>query len=305
MKSLIGLISLSVLSLSTIGCTEQPEVEDGIDDSFGANGKADGAIAEGTPEARGVLQAANDATFRELDIDAAMSSRTVTNIINHRVGADGVAGTADDRPFKTLAELDAVPYVGLVALDQLLAYADVRGWIVPLTPFPTCGGAPRLPTTGALLLRTATKSMFARDCDSFGACSEWQKTGADVALGFAEGYRNEVWTDGTAWIGGLTKAGASDWTGSFEYIDIFSSFGTGYPSGGYAKLDAAGAGKGFMNASQRTKLCNAYGCASWSYAYGTYRPVTVKLGQTCYSITDDDPSTNYGHQVKNVIVFGW
>lgn len=106
------------------GCaTEDPDIEDGEREQF-PDGKADGGLEDGTPEARGVLALVNDrsVTLDELDLDAGLSSRVARNIIAHREGPDG--------SFDTLAELDAVPYVGPATLRQLLAYARDTGRVV-------------------------------------------------------------------------------------------------------------------------------------------------------------------------------
>ncbi|HUQ02842.1 MAG TPA: phospholipase D-like domain-containing protein [Kofleriaceae bacterium] len=110
------------------GCAaDDPDVEDGEDDRFSdsGDGKADGGLEDGTPEARGVLALVNDRTVTvdELDHAAGLSARVARNIIAHREGAGG--------SFDTLAELDGVPYVGPAALQQLLAYARETGRVVP------------------------------------------------------------------------------------------------------------------------------------------------------------------------------
>lgn len=110
---------------------------DGRDDRFLAGGKADGAGL--TPEEiAGVLAVANTASRVELDVDARLDARAARHLVAHRDGPDGLPGTADDDPFDDLAELDAVPWVGPVALARLLDHAYARG----LVPEP--GAAPCL-----------------------------------------------------------------------------------------------------------------------------------------------------------------
>jgi phosphatidylserine/phosphatidylglycerophosphate/cardiolipin synthase-like enzyme len=107
------------------GCAaDDPDIEDGESDSF-PDGKADGGLEEGTPEARGVLALVNDrtVTLDELDRSAGLSARVARNIISYRDGAGG--------SFDTLAELDAVPYVGPATLASLLDYARETGRVVP------------------------------------------------------------------------------------------------------------------------------------------------------------------------------
>jgi hypothetical protein len=126
-----ALAALSALALGTLpACISEPDVEDGETDGF-PDGKADGGIDEGSPEAVGVLALVNDPamTAAKLKTDAHLTARVSGNIVKHRDGADGVAGTADDDSFGTLHELDAVPYVGPATLAALLDLARDRGLV--------------------------------------------------------------------------------------------------------------------------------------------------------------------------------
>lgn len=125
--ALAALISMVAISLPA--CLDA-EVEDAEQDGF-ISGKADGGIDEGSPEALGVLALVNDATMTaaKLKSDAHVTARVATNIVKHRTGPDGAAGTADDDPFDTLAELDAVPYVGNATLSALVELARDRGLV--------------------------------------------------------------------------------------------------------------------------------------------------------------------------------
>ena len=114
------------LALALCGCggaVEAPEPADGRDEAFFAGGKGDGGLS--AAEVAAVLTLANTADFEELDDGVPLDRRAAEGIWTHRVGPDGVPGTADDDPFDTLAELDAVPWVGPAALQAMLAYADV------------------------------------------------------------------------------------------------------------------------------------------------------------------------------------
>ncbi len=114
--ALRGFAILGLIAGVATGCaTDDLDVEDGADDRF-PDGKADGALTDGTPEARGVLALVNDraVTVEELDGPAGLSSRVARLVVERR-------------PFATLAALDAVPYVGPAALGQLLAYAEDTG----------------------------------------------------------------------------------------------------------------------------------------------------------------------------------
>ncbi|MBK9034814.1 MAG: DUF1669 domain-containing protein [Myxococcales bacterium] len=123
--SLVSL--LGALALMATACATERDIEDGEHDSFGG-GKADGALADGTPEARGVLALVNDLAVDvdELDHAAGLSSRAAKNIIAHR---DRGPGVEDDDRFDDLAELDAVPYIGPAALAVLVDYARETGRI--------------------------------------------------------------------------------------------------------------------------------------------------------------------------------
>jgi murein DD-endopeptidase MepM/ murein hydrolase activator NlpD len=114
-----------VLALALPGCLAAAgeDAEDGADDAF-VSGKADGAL--GDADALRALRVANTLDLVALRDTAKVAKRAAQNIIGHRAGADGILGTADDRPFYTLRELDAVSYVGPVALAHLVAYGAAR-----------------------------------------------------------------------------------------------------------------------------------------------------------------------------------
>jgi hypothetical protein len=78
-----------------------------------------------------MLSFVNDAstTLTVLDLDAALDSRAASGIVAHRDGPDGKVGTKDDDHFDTIAELDAVYYVGDSALQAILDYASAHGWV--------------------------------------------------------------------------------------------------------------------------------------------------------------------------------
>jgi 5'-nucleotidase len=101
---------------------------DGIDDPFLTPGKTDDQrVVDGSDEACAVLELANTATEEELDADVGLDTRAARAIAAARRGADGVRDTEDDGWFRTLAELDAVKYVGPRAFARLLAYTEARG----------------------------------------------------------------------------------------------------------------------------------------------------------------------------------
>jgi hypothetical protein len=115
------------IAAALVGCATQ-RAGDGRDDSFlGSGGKADDdEIADGSEDAIAILKLVNTATADELRAappdGVGLDDHAVDNIVYVRLGDDGVAGTADDTTFTTLAQLDAVPYVGPIAFQQLLDY---------------------------------------------------------------------------------------------------------------------------------------------------------------------------------------
>lgn len=134
----------SVLLVSTAlagACSSEP-ADDGRNDSFLGGGKYDTAgIFEGGPEARGVLALVN-AAGRDLLIDEiGVGEKVADNLINVKIGDDGLMGTQDDVLFGTLAQLDAVPFVGAKAFTALLDYARAHGF-VPGGGVPDAGVGP-------------------------------------------------------------------------------------------------------------------------------------------------------------------
>ncbi len=105
---------------------------DGRDDGF-IRGKADGGLEPA--ELAGVLSVVNTLALETLDISVrdggvGLDRRAAEGIIELRAGDDGTLGTEDDEAFETLAQLDAVPYVGPVALERLLDFAHNEGFVV-------------------------------------------------------------------------------------------------------------------------------------------------------------------------------
>jgi hypothetical protein len=116
-----------------VACTAS-EPEDGEHDAFlQDSGKGDtGGVVEGSPQAVGVLRVANETSLADLEGAVGLVRRAAENIVAYRVGDDGVERTVDDRSFTTLAELDAVPYVGAIAFAHLLTYAKAKGYVIEM-----------------------------------------------------------------------------------------------------------------------------------------------------------------------------
>jgi len=109
------------------GCAFSPA---GIDSDSADLDRSSNYVAAGTPDAVAVLALVNDpaTTLSILDDAVRLDSRAAANISAHRLGLDGLAGTADDGLFASIAELDAIPYVGVSALTRLLDYANAHGY---------------------------------------------------------------------------------------------------------------------------------------------------------------------------------
>lgn len=124
------------LCLATIsGCAADPEPAlDARDECATCDGKADGwgAPAEGSCPAIAIVRVANEASFVELDDDAALNRRAVEHLVEAREVA----------PFETLADVDAVPWVGVSTLGALRDYAEARGFVAE------CEGAAGEPELG-------------------------------------------------------------------------------------------------------------------------------------------------------------
>lgn len=110
------------LALACSACGVQEDA-DSIDSTF--------SQSLSSAEEDGVLRFVNDCptSLTILDIDAALDVRAATRIIDARNGADATCGTTDDQVFASLADLDAVPWVGNTALTKLTAHAMLLGYI--------------------------------------------------------------------------------------------------------------------------------------------------------------------------------
>ncbi len=167
-------------------CAVSAEPEDGADDAFLTDGKADGSIVDGSPEAAGVLRVANTLDYTTLHGDVKLGAKTARSLISARNGADGIPGTADDVTFTTLEQLDAVPYIGPIALGHMLAYAKAQGWVTPsIDPFDpaSCTGAAMTqqqalayfaPAATAAAIAPYHVHIRSRACNTLTGCAGWQ-----------------------------------------------------------------------------------------------------------------------------------
>jgi hypothetical protein len=108
--------------LLTVGCTG---VEgDERDDSFGGKGAKEDGLYSSCQLAE-VLKLTNESTTTAAKLEEiGLASGAANAIVKHRDGADEQIGTGDDDLFDDLDELDAVDFVGNLALGKLV-YAVV------------------------------------------------------------------------------------------------------------------------------------------------------------------------------------
>lgn len=122
---------LFVATLSLVACVTE---DDGVVD-----------VAQelaGTPDELAMVRFLNDplTTATLLDDQVPLDRRAADNLIAHRDGADRRFGTADDDRFDTAAEVDDVKYVGVTALDALVAFARAGAWVQDDELFGTFDG---------------------------------------------------------------------------------------------------------------------------------------------------------------------
>jgi hypothetical protein len=144
-----SLLALSLAALVT-GCVSD-ESPDGIDeDGFGA-GKADGEELTAC-EKDAIITYLNEGPSAEKLQEAGVHTRAANALVKYRDGADGEFGTEDDNKFDSAEEVDAVPYVGVVAIAALRettgercaadVYAQARDVTVAHVKFPEGAPAP-------------------------------------------------------------------------------------------------------------------------------------------------------------------
>jgi len=113
------------------GCTASVDLDSSSDSASGVSAGAVAAL-EGTREGYGVLLLLNDGegtSFEFLDDVVALDRRAANNLVAHRDGADGIFGTRDDDLFDSLAEVDAVRWVGRSALARLEQFALLNDYV--------------------------------------------------------------------------------------------------------------------------------------------------------------------------------
>lgn len=110
------------LSLATLTACDVGPVSETDDVTAG--------IAETSAEAQALRAFLNDpATDVTLLKSEKVTSAIASAIVAHRDGADGASRTADDDPFDTVAEIDALKGVGPSTLKKLAGIAKTRGYL--------------------------------------------------------------------------------------------------------------------------------------------------------------------------------
>lgn len=100
-------------------CAMGESIDDGTDEPSSI------AISLPSGDAARVLDLVNypGTDAATLDTLAKLDTRAAAHIIAYRNGGDGITPSADDQRFDDVAELDAIPYVGDVAFEKLVAYS--------------------------------------------------------------------------------------------------------------------------------------------------------------------------------------
>ncbi|MGE0551236.1 MAG: hypothetical protein AB7R00_29530 [Kofleriaceae bacterium] len=297
MRTMTMMTALLALA-SACATNDQGDTEDARDDDFLQDGKSDvGGVAEGSPVALAVLAVVNDST-REVFLEHVMISELATDsLLAARAGQDAVAGTDDDVRFATLAELDAVPYMGPGVFAKLVAYADPDGLLRDDPRFRLVTDKPRMPwmtyaelfdPSRSIVVSAGTATMIGRNqyCASDAmVCGAWEDSESLPTL--MNGSNNYVQTPSLTV--GLnynfeTRAGSLQ----FHRGD-FSQAGSIYCKTG-STLDAADPDVPVMTCDTYIRWQGGY-LTGYLYGDGTFHfvsphptPETIDPGQSFYQV---------------------
>jgi hypothetical protein len=120
LRTAISLACVAAIS----ACATDSDEDDGRDDAIDLSGKADGQAFDITPgEMSEMMMIASMDRASVLHDQGGLSSRASAAIDAKATGPDGHRGSVDDTWFRTIPELDAVPYVGPITLRKLLELA--------------------------------------------------------------------------------------------------------------------------------------------------------------------------------------
>lgn len=124
---------LALTLVAATGCVADDASPDGIDEPGISDGKADGTELSDC-EKKAIVDYVNAGHSADELEAAGVHARAAQNLAAHRDGEDGVFGTEDDDLFDDIAEVDAVSYVGPVAMRAL--YETTAGTCTaPADPF--------------------------------------------------------------------------------------------------------------------------------------------------------------------------
>lgn len=144
---------LALALVAATGCVADDASPDGIDEPGLSGGKGDGTEMTDC-EQKAIVAYLNEGISVEALEEAGVHARAAKNLVEHRDGADQRFGTEDDDVFDTIAEVDAVPYVGTSAMRALHEstasrctapadpYAEARDVTKELVTFPAGTVAP-------------------------------------------------------------------------------------------------------------------------------------------------------------------
>ncbi len=109
---------LAVAALATACVNETASSDEPVENAFDP-------VSMPEHDAMLIVQLLNSpsTTLTVLDDEVGLNRSAATELIATRNGKDNVYPSADDHVFHTIADVDAVRYVGSVALEQLRAYA--------------------------------------------------------------------------------------------------------------------------------------------------------------------------------------
>jgi hypothetical protein len=200
--------TFAVFSLAS-ACTDVDLPGDAADDTA-LDGKADGQYSQCQLDA--IVTWLNGPLTAVDMIDAGVNTRAARKLAAHRDGADKMFGTADDNAYDTIAEVDAVPYVGPATFKQL-ALASGDSCTVNNDPFdPASCQGPAITQQGATALlaghygygaKNAVSSyevlMRTRSCSSASddtTCGAWStpKRATPISTAGSHYYGGEVGT---------------------------------------------------------------------------------------------------------------
>ncbi|MCP4503203.1 MAG: hypothetical protein GY822_24975 [Deltaproteobacteria bacterium] len=115
-------LSFNAVSISACGASSDVRLQESEENVE--------AISLGDAAEQAVLDFLNDdaTTFEILDIDVNLDARAARYLIEAKAGEDGEKGSVDDVAFTSIAQVDAVKYVGNAALQSLADFALAHGY---------------------------------------------------------------------------------------------------------------------------------------------------------------------------------